>query len=176
MLEFLANIFLQTTASKSDDLAWIAILIAGISAAGVVIGFLLNYKRLGAENDARYIQIMREFLQDLRSEYSKEKDLKTTLEADQYACEVMNVLGRIAHLNLMNKVPYEITDFFNYDFRYGKLLLEWYDEVGIMEDAEKTWFNLAKWCKDNSVISAPEKVLPNILLKILKESRKNKNS
>lgn len=173
MLEFLANIFLQTLVEKSDDLTWIAILIAGISAAGVITGLMLNFKRLGSENNARYIQITREFVNDLLIQYEKEDNVKTLEQADQYAVAVLNILSRIAHLRLLGKIPNYTTDFFEVDFKFGKLLLDWYDNVGLskIQPAEKTWVNLSKWCSKNSITASPEGNLPKMLSKMLSQAR-----
>jgi len=169
MLEFLANIFLQT-----DSFSVTAIIIAAISAGVVGGGLILNAIRLGAENEARYIQIMREFIQDLDILYDNEKNIKTDDEADRYASKVLNVLGRIAYLSLRKKIPSHVTEFFNADLRYGKLLLEWYEFVGLakMQSAEQTWFNLAKWCEEKNVERAPDVLLPVKLLKMIMEGQK----
>jgi hypothetical protein len=140
--------------------SWIALIVAVFTAIGLIIGSLFNWWSLKASkeslkaniasleqsNSERYVNIILTFGQQLDNQIANEPKLKTLADCEIYVINYLHVLNQIVYLKNVNKIPQELTSYFQDFFEYAKPMIEWYDTVfPKSRKAEERWPEVYKW-------------------------------
>ena len=135
MLQYLLNIFLQASTGEEFDLSWIAILIAGISAAGITGSFLLSWYGTKRLADQKITEMTIKYNQELTDLAGKLGYSKTEDEFDLFFNRYINKLDELASLNIRGFISDHVCEFFylflkdgNDSIEGAKDLLDWYKE------------------------------------------------
>jgi hypothetical protein len=143
----------------SSDSSWIAVLIAGISAAGVTGSFLLSWWAQKKDNDRKYAEFIIEFSDDLNALEEKKVNLSTKTEIIAWFFTQLNKLEQLAYLRKRGKIPDDAIEFFRViiEFAYDGLEQLDYGKSQLVFGEHKRrirkiyWPNLVEWCRDNNI-------------------------
>jgi len=147
------DFFLQASTDTSADLAWIAILIAGISAIGITGSFLLNWRVTSKENDRKYAELVSKYINELNELEDKRHIVKTTDEKVSHVTKELNKVEEIVFLNSKGKIPYDLTIYFEQWIQEAYTMLEIMDGKNIDGKIiyKKHWKHLIAWCKKHNI-------------------------
>ena len=175
MLQYLLNVFLQASTGEEFDLSWIAILIAGISAAGVTGSFLLSWygsKRLA---DQKITEMTIKYNQELSDLAGKLGNSKTGEEFDLFFNRYINKLDELASLNIRGFISDHVCDVFYLFLKDGNDSIEWLEKNATLphsfrEGAE----DLLDWYKEHKKTSKKERI--PVAVEALQKIIRNNNS
>jgi hypothetical protein len=151
-------------ASTSENISWVALLVAITSVGGVVTGFILNWSslkvqnknleiqnknleiqneslkvqntRLNTQNENNKITLLTSLAHDMSNEIEKESKLSTELECVLYVITYLDNLSRIAMLFEKGHLPADMGEYFRAFFSYGLTLEEFYKVIAPKRHAQ----------------------------------------
>jgi hypothetical protein len=175
MLSLIPSSFGQGLA-PIEEVPWIALIVAIISAAGVVGGLLLNWKSLRMQNkslimqnDTMMTELLTSLAHDMSKEIEKESKLRTRLECILYVITYLDNLSRIAILFERKHLTNDMKDYFAAYFSYGLTLESFYKVIAPQryeQIREKRWGRIHEWCKHEKIDAAGDDDLPEIMKKL----------
>jgi hypothetical protein len=175
MLSLIPSAFGQGLA-PIEEVPWIALIVAFISAAGVVGGLLLNWRNLKMQNKSLIMQndtmvtnLLTNLAHDMSKETWKELRLHTMDECMLYVDIYLDNLSRIAILFERKHLTNDMKDYFAPYFQYGLTLESFYKALAPQEKEQywqKRWGRIHKWCEDEGLDAYRDEYLPEIMQKL----------
>lgn len=167
------NFILQT-----DNLSWIAILIAGISAGGVIGSLLLNWYVATKENDRKYAEFISKYireldeLQNIRHTF----DGKPKKEIMTHITTELNIIEEIVFLNSKGKIPFDMTIYFKQWIEEAFTTLEAIDGQSFEDYVihKENWHHLLDWCKEHNIEKT--EYTPALLVSLMGLDNKSKST
>jgi len=153
--------------TPTENVAWIALIVASVSSAGVIGGFVLNWKKLRDENTNNMITLLTNLAHDMSKEIEKEIKISTRLECIIYMITYLDNLNRIAILFEKKRVPYDMKEYFSIYFAYGLTIEQFYKEFSPPSEQQLgrgRWKRIHQWCKQESISALTENTLPKTML------------
>ncbi len=151
------------------DVGWIAIGISVITTIFLIWNFKLNKDALDSNKEAlkennnmRYAQLMREYDEDFKRILITTVKLESADHCIRFATDYINLLDRLAVLDLDNKIPNDIAIYFKNYFGYGITIIELFKKHDITIHSSKFF----DWCTKHEVHAFSEHDLPQGLQKI----------
>ena len=142
---------------QSQDIDY-GIIVASITAAGLFGGFLINAFSNRANTKSDYLRSVNEYQEKFESAYQSESNLITKHDCEIYAIHFLNILDSMVFAASKKWIPYDVVNYFKTgECRYGKTLLEWWEEADHGSSSDDAWVEFSKWCKDNKDVEAFEK-------------------
>ena len=144
------DVYLQTPGiADAVFFSWIAILIAGISAAAVTCSFLLNWRISVKENNRKYSELINTLQNQLNQLLDREYAIKTPESFMQLIYQYLNKVEEIAYLTLKDKIPSDISEYFIWWLKDAYSIIVTLDKKEITDDVfhKETWRYLLDWKK-----------------------------
>jgi len=159
MLQYLLNVFLQASTGEEFDLSWIAILIAGISAAGITGSFLLSWYESKRLADQKITEMTIKYNQELTDLAGKLGNSKTGEEFDLFFNRYINKLDELASLNIRGFIPDHVCDFFYLFLKDGNDSIEWLEKHATLPPTFREGSKgLLDWYKKHKKTSKEERI------------------
>jgi hypothetical protein len=159
-----------------EEVPWIALIVAFISAVGVVGGLLLSWQSLMMQNDTMVIGLLTSLAHDVSREIEKESQLCTKLKCTLYVITYLDSLSRIAILLERKHLTNDMKDYFAAYFSYGLTLESFYKVVAPQryeQIGKRRWGRIHKWCEQEKVDAAGDDALPEIMQKLKNNPNQN---
>ena len=158
MLQYLMNIFLQASSGEELDLSWIAILIAGISAAGVTASFLLSWYESKRLTDQKITEMTIRYNEELTELAGKLGLSNTVDEFEMFFNKYINKLDELASLNNRGFISDDVCDFFYFFLKDGNDSIEWLEKNAELPHSVREGSNdLLDWYKEHKKTSKKER-------------------
>lgn len=85
----------------------------------------------------------------------------------RYANDFLNTVDEIAYLDIQGKIPHTVSGYLTRFFAYGKIIIDWYNEMvgeDFRETARKNWPNYFVYCERYNILPNPDDKLPQIMV------------
>jgi hypothetical protein len=149
------------------EIPLLALIISSFTATVFAITLTITWKATKLTTKATFAQLLRTFHEDLTQRLNKNTVLKTTEDCERYANDYLNTLDEIAFLEINNKIPSDVAQYFKRFFSYGLRIIDWYDSM-IGEDfrqiARANWPNYFTFCEKFSIQIRSDDKIPKIML------------
>lgn len=149
------------------ELSIYPIIISTITATIFTITLILTWKNIKENTRATHAQLLRSFHEDLTNRLDKNSILKTTEDCMRYANDYLNTVDEIAYLDLQGKIPHSVSGYLNRFFAYGKIIIDWYNQMigeDFREIAKRNWPNYFSYCEIYNIVPNPDDKLPKIMI------------
>ena len=103
----------------------IGVVIAAIASAA---GLIFSYKENRRAQNERQLNLVQGFSGQLTILKDKERSLKTKKDCVTYALNFVDLLDQIAYLQEEEKIPKQISKYFENEFSYGLTMIDWLRE------------------------------------------------
>jgi len=147
-----ATIIIQNESSGSPDIALLALIIAGLSASGVVGGLILNVWAKNKENNRKYAEFISKTQSDLNNMLDKFHDAQNTRELHFWMYRYFNRVEEIAYLDIKGKIDSDMSWYFKWWLRDAYQGMLWMDNHqnrnGTFKDI---WKYVEDWCRINRI-------------------------